>query len=49
MKDIQDYIDELEDLAWNHADSYKINNIRDKIDEWIEANTGEKVKLSRVE
>ncbi len=37
MKDIQDYLDELEDSAWNHEDSYKISRIRNKIDEWITA------------
>lgn len=29
MRDIEDYIDELEDLAWNNADSYKINGVRE--------------------
>lgn len=34
MKDIEDYIDELEDLAWSNADSYKINEVRNKITDW---------------
>lgn len=35
MRDIEDYIDELEDLAWNNADSYKINEVRNKITELL--------------
>ena len=35
MRDIEDYIDELEDLAWNNADSYKINRVRNKITELL--------------
>lgn len=35
MKDIEDYIDELEDLAWSNADSYKINEVRNKITELL--------------
>ncbi|MFM1542307.1 hypothetical protein ABGF49_07810 [Helcococcus ovis] len=38
MRSIQDLLDELEDLAWNHADSYKINKIRNKIDDWLQKN-----------
>lgn len=39
MKVIQDYLDELEDAAWNHSDSYKINSIRNKIDEVLHSHT----------
>lgn len=35
MRDIEDYIDELEDLAWSNADSYKINEVRNKITELL--------------
>ena len=38
MIDIQDLLDELEELAWNHADSYKIRN---KIDEWREEHSND--------
>ncbi|MFM1542037.1 hypothetical protein ABGF49_07425 [Helcococcus ovis] len=38
MRSIQDLLDELEDLAWNHADSYRIKEIRNKIDYWIQKN-----------
>lgn len=41
MKDIQDLLDELEDLTWNHADSYKINKVRNKIDEWLEEHSND--------
>lgn len=41
MGDIQDLLDELEDLAWNHADSYKVNKVRNKIDDWIKENTND--------
>lgn len=41
MIDIQDLLDELEELAWNHADSYKINKIRNKIDEWLEEHSND--------